>query len=82
MKQFLLAIAVLALYVLHQDVWFWRSVTPLAFGVLPAGLWYHVAYTLAVAGLMWLLVRHAWPVHLESVESDAEARPEAREGRR
>jgi hypothetical protein len=74
MKRFLLAIAVLALYVLHQDVWFWRSVTPLAFGILPVGLWYHVLYTLAIAGLMALLVRYAWPSHLEAVEYESEDR--------
>ena len=34
-----------ALYALHQDVWFWREARPLVFGVLPIGLFYHVAYT-------------------------------------
>jgi hypothetical protein len=48
-------------YVLHQDWWFWRSATPLVFGFLPVGLFYHVLYTVAAAGLMWLLVRAAWP---------------------
>lgn len=65
MKRSLLAAAAVALYLLHQDVWFWRTVTPLALGFLPVGIWYHVVYTLAVAALMWLLVRHAWPSHLE-----------------
>jgi hypothetical protein len=64
----LLAILVLTLYVLHQDWWFWRSATPLVFGFIPIGLFYHAAYTLAVAALMWLLVRLAWPSHLESDE--------------
>ena len=68
MKRVLLAAAVVALYLLHQDFWFWRRAEPLAFGFLPAGLTYHGVYTLACAFLMWLLVAHAWPRHLEDVE--------------
>ena len=57
---------VLALaYALHQDLWLWRSARPLVFGVLPAGLAYHAAYTIGVSLLMWLLVRYNWPSHLE-----------------
>ena len=44
----------LALYALHQDVWFWRAAHPLAFGFLPVGLAYHGAYCLASALLMWI----------------------------
>ena len=49
------------MYVLHQDVWLWGQPRPLAFGFLPPGLTYHAAYCVAVAGLMWLLTRVAWP---------------------
>ena len=49
------------MYLLHQDVWLWGQPRPLAFGFLPPGLTYHAAYCLAVAGLMWLLTRVAWP---------------------
>ena len=42
------------------------------FGFLPIGLFYHAVYSLAVAGLMWALVRYAWPAHLE-VDPRAEA---------
>lgn len=56
---------VAAVYVLHQDTWLWRDARPLVFGVLPAGLAYHALYSIVVAGLMWLLVRFAWPAHLE-----------------
>ena len=45
------------LYVLHQDVWFWREARPLVFGFLPVGLAYHAAYCVAVALLMWTLTR-------------------------
>ena len=54
-----------ALYVLHQDFWFWREARPLVFGFLPIGLFYHAAYTLAISLLLWLLVRTHWPAHLE-----------------
>ncbi len=72
MKRALLAIALAALYVLHQDVWNWRKAAPILAGVLPIGLWYHVLYTLAIAGMMWLLVRHAWPAHLERAGEEDE----------
>jgi len=60
------AFLVVALYVLHQDFWFWRMARPLVFGFLPIGLFYHAAFTVASAGLLWLLVAHSWPDHLES----------------
>jgi len=56
------------LYVLHQDFWLWRTARPLVFGFLPAGLAYHAAFTLAAAALMVVLVRVAWPSHLEESE--------------
>ena len=61
----LLALATGTLYVLHQDVWFWRTARPLVFGFLPIGLAYHAAYCLAAALLMWALTAAAWPGHLE-----------------
>ena len=61
----LLVVAVVALYGLHQDIWFWRTARPLVFGFLPIGLAYHAAYCLAAALLMWALTRFAWPSHLE-----------------
>jgi uncharacterized protein DUF3311 len=65
MKRALLFLAVLALYVLHQDVWYWKTARPLVFGFLPIGLAYHAAFSIAAAGVLWLLVRYAWPQHLE-----------------
>ena len=65
MRRFALATAIAALYLLHQDVWFWRSARPLVLGFLPVGLAYHALYCVAAAGLMWLLTRYAWPEHLE-----------------
>lgn len=64
MKRILLVVAVVALYLLHQDFWFWRS-SYLVLGFIPIGLFYHACFSVAAALLMWLLVTFAWPVHLE-----------------
>jgi hypothetical protein len=53
------------LYVLHQDFWFWYDARPLVFGFLPIGLFYHAAFTVATAAVLWLLVKTAWPAHLD-----------------
>ena len=76
MKRLLLILAVLALYALHQDVWFWRTARPLVFGFVPVGLFYHAAFSVAASLLMWLLVSRAWPARLEA---DADGRREGRE---
>ena len=68
--------ACVALYVLHQDFWFWRTAHPMAFGFLPIGLFYHACYTVAVSAFMGLLVKYAWPSHLETdLESKKDSRP-------
>ena len=74
MKRALLLIIVGGLYVLHQDFWFWRAARPLVFGFIPIGLFYHGCYTVATAIVMWLLVRHAWPSHLEEGGGDGASR--------
>lgn len=57
---------VAALYVLHQDFWFWREARPLVFGFLPIGLFYHAAFTAICAFVLWRLVTAAWPAHLDA----------------
>ena len=74
-RLFLIA-AVVVLYVLHQDFWFWRVVRPFVFGFLPVGLFYHACFSVAVALLMWLLVKYAWPSHLEEAAEHREASKE------
>ncbi len=74
MKTRLLALAVIALYALHQDVWLFESARPLLLGFLPPGLGYHAAYTLLVALLMAALVRWAWPARLEAEDRDEAGR--------
>jgi len=65
MKSWLLILAVVSLYVLHQDFWFWDKARPLVFGFIPIGLFYHAVYSISVTGLMIVLVRCAWPSSLE-----------------
>jgi hypothetical protein len=64
-SRILWAVVILALYALHQDLWFWRTAEPLVFGFLPIGLAYHGLYCLVAAVLMWALTTYAWPGHLE-----------------
>ena len=69
MNRLLLIVAVAGVYVLHQDLWFWRAARPLVFGFLPVGLAYHGLYCLTVSALMWWLTRTAWPAHLETQDA-------------
>lgn len=64
-RSLLLALVVAAVYVLHQDIWFWRTARPLVFGFLPIGLFYHACFSVAAALLLAALVRYAWPAHLD-----------------
>ncbi|MEM6910607.1 MAG: hypothetical protein AAF555_03405 [Verrucomicrobiota bacterium] len=54
----------LLLAILHQDEWNWDN-GHLVFGFLPVGLAYHAAYSLVVALFWALVIRWAWPRHLE-----------------
>ena len=74
MKRVLLVVAVVALYLLHQDFWFWRTARPLVFGFIPIGLFYHACFAVAASLLMWLLVAHAWPSRLERESETSETK--------
>ena len=65
MKRILLVIVVVALYILHQDIWFWRTANPMVFGFIPIGLFYQACFSVAASLVMWLLVKYAWPSQLE-----------------
>jgi len=65
MKWFL-TFVVIIVALLHQDFWLWTNKT-LVFGFLPIGLAYHIFYTLLASATMALLVRYAWPKHLEEM---------------
>jgi hypothetical protein len=66
------ALLVLALIVLHQDYWNWRTHAPLIFGFIPIGLAHHVAISLASAAVGLLAIRYCWPAQLDD---DAPAPP-------
>ena len=78
MKRTALYFALLLLFLLHQDFWFWDDST-LLLGFLPVGLAYHAIYCLATSLLCYLLVTYAWPDEAEAFAeggSGGEARPE------
>ncbi len=56
-------VAIVVAYLLHNDLWLWDD--PGLFLGVPVGLAYHVGYCLAVAALMALVVRFAWPDGLD-----------------
>jgi uncharacterized protein DUF3311 len=69
-KALLVTFLILVVYVLHQDFWNWKTADPLVFGFLPIGLAYHAGYSILAAILLAILVKIAWPKHLEDVPSD------------
>jgi hypothetical protein len=82
MKTVLMVTLVTALYLLHQDIWFWRTAIPIILGFIPIGLFYHACFTVAASALMWILVKYAWPSHLEhdAAQDSTGRHTEAQEG--
>lgn len=74
-KTILLTLLVVVVYVLHQDFWNWKKAEPLVFGFLPIGLAYHAGYSILAAITMALLVKFAWPTHLENIEPEPNTPP-------
>ena len=56
--------AVAVALVLHQDAWNWAN-SRAFFGLFPAGLAYHLGYSIGAALLLAWIVRVAWPSRLE-----------------
>jgi hypothetical protein len=55
---------VVLLGILHYDFWYWGDRT-LVLGFMPIGLAYHAVFSIA-AGVTWaLVIKFAWPTHLE-----------------
>lgn len=67
--RWILYLALIAMYLLHKDFWFWRN-PALSLG-LPVGLVYHIAFCVAMAVLMAMLVKYAWPSQLEIEKDDS-----------
>jgi chromate transport protein ChrA len=70
LKTVLLTLLLLAVYLLHQDFWNWKKAAPLILGFLPVGLAYHAAYSVLAAVTMAVLVKFAWPKHLEGASNE------------
>ena len=54
----------IVLAILHQDEWNWDNAN-LVFGFLPVGLAYHAAYSMVAATFWAVVIKFAWPHHLE-----------------
>ena len=63
-KRRLIAFLVVLLVILHYDFWFWGDRT-LVFGFMPIGLFYQALISIAAAVAWWIVVRFAWPIHVE-----------------
>jgi hypothetical protein len=74
-RNLLLTLLVIAVYVLHQDFWNWKKAQPLVLGFLPPGLAYHAGYSILAAVTMAILVKFAWPSHLENVQPETKVPP-------
>ncbi|MFB3041088.1 MAG: hypothetical protein ACE1ZS_04675 [Candidatus Poribacteria bacterium] len=71
LSQWILYLALVLLYLLHNDLWFWNA-PQLVLG-LPIGLLYHISFCVVASIVMILLVNYAWPHHLKTedpVESE------------
>lgn len=64
MRRFVWGLVIL-LGILHYDFWWWGD-RSLVLGILPIGLAYHLAFSVA-AGVVWaLVIRFAWPERIEA----------------
>jgi hypothetical protein len=55
---------VVLLAVLHYDFWAWNDAS-LVFGFMPMGLFYQAMISVAAAVCWLLMVKYAWPTHVE-----------------
>ena len=78
-KATFLGLLVFIVYLLHQDFWNWKTAEPLVFGFLPVGLAYHAGYSILASVTMAVLVKLAWPKHLEEIETKPPAQSEGPE---
>jgi len=78
LTKLLLTLLVLVVYLLHQDFWNWKK-ADLILGFMPVGLAYQAAYSILAAITMAVLVKFAWPKHLENVQPQNEDLVGARE---
>ena len=63
-------VLLVALCVLHHDVWWWDSPEPLVLGFMPVGLAWHAGISIAAGIAWWLATKYCWPKELEEPEED------------
>jgi hypothetical protein len=61
--KWLIYLTLIALYFLHNDIWYWFD-SRLVMSI-PIGLFYHILFCVTACIVMILLVKFAWPEHLE-----------------
>ena len=59
-----LRLAIIVLYLLHNDFWLWDQPTLML--EIPVGLLYHIGFCIVTSILMMMLVKYSWPHHLDS----------------
>ncbi len=62
---------VVVLAVLHYDFWYWDDRT-LVFGFVPIGLLFQVLISVGAATAWLLVVKFAWPSHIEEWASESD----------
>ena len=65
-SRWILYIGLIALFLLHNDVWLWDN--PERVLGLPIGLLYHIGFCAAATMLMALIINYAWPRHLRDTD--------------
>jgi presenilin-like A22 family membrane protease len=66
--RWILYIALVVLFLLHNDFWFWDN--PKVVLGLPIGLIYHIGFCVAATILMALMVNRVSPHHLRDEDID------------
>jgi hypothetical protein len=54
-------ILVAALWILHFDFWNWSAIHPIYLGIFPAGLFYHLLFSLVALLVMPFFFCVVWP---------------------
>jgi len=68
--QVIILVAFVAMFLLHQDVWWWTDDT-LVLGFVPISMAYHIGFSIATAVLWWAAAKWAWPTRLEHWADEA-----------
>lgn len=66
--KYVIWLLVLALVIVHQDIWFWNDET-LVFGFIPIGLAYHAGISIAASIIWFLATIFAWPKLLDGTDT-------------